>query len=46
MREVYEGECGNHLGARLLVHKLIQAGYYWPTMQMDTQTYVKVCNRC
>ena len=23
MREVHEGICGNHLGARLLVHKLI-----------------------
>ena len=28
MREVHEGICGNHSGARSLVHKLIQAGYY------------------
>lgn len=28
MREVYEGVCGNHLGAQLLVHKLIRAEYY------------------
>uniref|UniRef100_A0A2N9GPG2 Uncharacterized protein n=1 Tax=Fagus sylvatica TaxID=28930 RepID=A0A2N9GPG2_FAGSY len=33
MREVHEGICGNHSGARSLVHKLIRAGYYWPTMQ-------------
>ena len=26
MREVHEGICGNHLGSRSLVHKLIQAG--------------------
>ena len=39
MREIHERVCGNHLGARRnhsgarsLVHKLIQAGYYWPTM--------------
>nr|POE57708.1 hypothetical protein CFP56_13968 [Quercus suber] len=32
MREVHEGICGNHSGARSLVHKLIRAGYYWPTM--------------
>ena len=25
-REVHEGICGNHLGARSLVHKLIRAG--------------------
>ena len=32
MREVHEGICGNHSGARLLVNKLIQTRYYWPTM--------------
>ena len=33
MREVHEGVCGNHSGAQSLVHKLIRARYYWPTMQ-------------
>ena len=28
MREVHKGICGNHSGARSLVHKLIRAGYY------------------
>ena len=46
MREVHEGICGNHSGARSLVHKLIRAGYYWPTMQKDAQAYVKTCNKC
>ena len=32
MREVHEGICRNHLGSRSLVHKLVRAGYYWPTM--------------
>ena len=35
VREVHEGICGNHSGARLLVHKLLRAGYYWPTMLRD-----------
>ena len=35
MSKVHEGICGNHLGARSLVHKLIRAGYYWPTMLKD-----------
>lgn len=35
IREVHEEVCGNHSGARSLVHKLIRAGYYWPTMQKD-----------
>ena len=32
MREVHEGVCRNHSGARLMVHKLIRARYYWPTL--------------
>ena len=46
MREVHEGICGNHSGLQSLVHKLIQVGYYWPTMQKDAQTYVKACDKC
>ena len=45
MREVHEGICGNHSGAQSLVHKLIRAGYYWPTMMKDAQAYVNACDR-
>ncbi|XP_065636337.1 uncharacterized protein LOC136070380 [Quercus suber] len=46
IREIHEGACGNHLGARSLVHKIIRAGYYWPNMQADAKAYVKVCDQC
>ena len=46
MREFHERICENHSGARLLVNKLIRAGYYWPTMQKDAQTYVKAYDKC
>ena len=46
MKEVNEGICGNHSRARSLVHKLIRAGYCWPTMLKDTQAYVKTCDKC
>ena len=46
LREVHEGACGNHSGARSLIHKVIRAGYYWPTVQADAKAYVKVCNQC
>ena len=46
IREVHEGIYGNHLRARSLVHKLIRAGYYWPTMLKDAQTYVRACDKC
>ena len=36
-REIHEGIYENHSGLRLLVHKLVRTGYYWPTMQADTE---------
>ena len=35
MGEIHEGIYRKHSGSRSLVHKLIKAGYYWPTMQKD-----------
>ena len=46
MKEVNGGIYGNHSGARSLVHKLIRAGYYWPTMQRDAEAYIKTCDKC
>ena len=46
LREIHEEACGNHSGARALVHKVIHAGYYWPTIQADAKAYVKVCDQC
>nr|XP_023900752.1 uncharacterized protein LOC112012608 [Quercus suber] len=46
LREVHEGASGNHSGARSLGHKVVRAGYYWPTIQADAKAYVRVCNQC
>ena len=35
LREVHEGVCGNHIGARALEGKVLRQGYYWPTMLRD-----------
>ena len=44
--EVHERAYGNHLGARSLIHKVVRAGYYWPTVQANAKVYVKVCDQC
>ena len=46
LREVHERAYGNHSKARSLVHKVIRAGYYWPTIQADAKAYVKICDQC
>jgi hypothetical protein len=46
MREIHEGVCGNHSGGRVLAHKAMRAGYYWPTMGKDSVEFVRSCDKC
>ncbi|XP_059439799.1 uncharacterized protein LOC132172333 [Corylus avellana] len=46
MREIHEGVCGSHGGSRMLAHKAIRAGYYWPGMNKDSSDIVKHCDKC
>ncbi|XP_020211764.1 uncharacterized protein LOC109796505 [Cajanus cajan] len=42
IREVHEGICGMHSGARTTVSRLLRAGYYWPTITPIVQLQHKV----
>uniref|UniRef100_A0A2N9EEI4 Uncharacterized protein n=1 Tax=Fagus sylvatica TaxID=28930 RepID=A0A2N9EEI4_FAGSY len=46
MREIHEGICGDHSGARALQRKIVRAGYYWPSMQADASKFVQRCDKC
>ena len=46
LRDIYEEAYENHSGARSLVHKIVHARYYQPSMQADVKAYVKVCDKC
>ena len=46
LREVHEGVCGNHIGARALAGKALRQGYYWPTMLRDVTELVRKCKIC
>ena len=35
LEEIHEGVCGDHASPRSLVSKVIQTGYFWPTMQAN-----------
>ena len=43
LREVHEGVCENHIGARTLAGKVLRQGYYWPTMLKDATDLVRKC---
>ena len=46
LREVHEGVCGNHIGARALAGKVLRQRYYWPTILKDATDLVKKCRIC
>ena len=46
LREVHEGICENHIGARTLAGKTLRQGYYWPTMLKDATKLVRKCKIC
>jgi len=44
LEEVHEGICGDYIGVKSLVRKIIRASYFWPTMQQDATDFVKKCD--
>ncbi|GJT15066.1 reverse transcriptase domain-containing protein [Tanacetum coccineum] len=46
LREIHEGSCSMHSGPRSVVAKVIQTGYYWPTMHIDARNLIRECNDC
>ena len=46
LREIHEGVCRNHSGSRVLAHKAIRAGFYWPNMSKDLVAIVRDCDKC
>ena len=45
LREIQEGICGNHSSLRLLVNKVVRAGYFRLTVQKDTHSLVQKFNK-
>jgi hypothetical protein len=46
LQEIHERVCGNHSRARVLTHKAIRAGFYWPNMSKDSTAIVRNCDKC
>jgi len=46
LKEIHEGVCGSHSGGRMLAHKAVRAGYYWPTMNQESMEIVRRCDKC
>eukprot|EP00253_Pinus_taeda_P009223 PITA_09223 len=46
IKELHDGPAGGHFGADTTAHKVIHAGYYWPTLFRDAHEYVRKCQNC
>ena len=46
LKDIHEGDCGNHAGGRSLFSKVLRTGYYWPTMKKDAMEFARKCDSC
>ena len=44
--EAHEGIAGGHFSAKITLHKILTALYWWPSMKKDVYFYFTQCNIC
>ncbi|XP_060972217.1 uncharacterized protein LOC133038172 [Cannabis sativa] len=42
----HDHACGGHFSSKKTAAKILQCGFYWPTIFHDTYAYCKACERC
>jgi Pyruvate/2-oxoacid:ferredoxin oxidoreductase delta subunit len=42
----YSKACGGYFSSRKTIAKILQSGFYWPTMFKDTHVFCKTCEIC
>ena len=43
---MHDGPVGGHFSGDTTTHKIIKAGYYWPTLFKDAHDYASKCDVC
>ena len=38
--------CGGHLGGQRTTAKVLQLGFYWPSLFKDAHQFVSACDKC
>lgn len=46
IQEFHKGDCGGHHFWKTTAHKILRAGYYWPTIFADVYKEVSSCHEC
>jgi hypothetical protein len=46
IKEFHEGICGGHFAPTATAHKIIRAGFYWPSIFRDSYATIRRCLSC
>ena len=46
LRHCHSLECGGRFGGARIAAKVLQSGFYWPTLLKDAHSFVVACNHC
>ncbi|XP_076881915.1 uncharacterized protein LOC143530188 [Bidens hawaiensis] len=46
IREIHEGICGMHMGAKMVAARAMRAGYYWPAMFLSALQEIRKRDSC
>ncbi|XP_059669126.1 uncharacterized protein LOC132314260 [Cornus florida] len=46
LKQIHEGDCGNHSSSRSLTHKVLTQGYFWPYLARNAEEYARRYDKC
>ncbi|CAL1362371.1 unnamed protein product [Linum trigynum] len=46
LSQCHEGPTGGHHGGNRTTRKMLQSGFYWPSLFKDADTFARQCDRC
>ena len=46
LAQCHDGPCGGHFSGNKTARKILECGFYWPTLFKDAHNHSKTCYRC
>ena len=46
LKACHDRPCGGHFAEKRTAHKVVQTGYYWPTIFKDAKKFEQACDSC
>ena len=46
LTQIHDGTTGGHFGGDTTAHKILRAGYFWPTLFKYAHAFVRRCQDC